>query len=122
MPKLNFLGEHAPTPPWRVCCHCNGYCWIVHVLCRLCVLHNIVCDHVLCMWPVIPSLSVYQCTNYLGVETSWDLGDQSVGHQLVGHVSRTCHSHNTSAGHVTAATTPFTPPIFLYSGTIKDWV
>jgi len=62
---------------------------------------------------------VYQCTNYLGVETSWDLGDQSVGHQLVGHVSRTCHSRNTSAGHVTAATTPFTPPIFLYSGTLR---
>jgi len=29
---------------------CNECCWIVHVLCRLCVLHNVVCDHVLCSY------------------------------------------------------------------------
>jgi len=28
---------------------CKECCWIVHVLRRLCVLHNIVCDYVLCM-------------------------------------------------------------------------
>ena len=32
----------------------NECCWIVHVLRRLCVLHNIVCDYVLCMWELSP--------------------------------------------------------------------